>query len=207
MLVSTELWDVDTSKFEQHLIYSYQPVVTLTDVLWTVFTISQRYSSALHSMPIWADYNYLKFSRTDSRKKCGVWKYRWDNSSFLLSVLWFKERKTSFVHLLTIFYMKLDQLFSFPSAFYEGSCACSSKFKVHTNRSFSLPQKTLLLKHLVSRPLILLLCDITLHHHVAHLHNLCLAGSWACNYWCSTATLLLLAMLAQACMSWPIRAD
>ena len=54
----------------------------------------------------------------------------------------------------------------------------------------------------VAPPLILWLCDIELHHHVTHLHNLCLA----CKNWFSTTAVFLLAELAQACVSWPIRA-
>ena len=45
------------------------------------------------------------------------------------------------------------------------------------------------------QPLIPPLCDITLRHVVTHFHNLCLAAS-----------LSLLMLLGQACVSWPIRA-
>ena len=73
-------------------------------------------------------------------------------------------------------------------------------------------------------PLILWLCDITLRPHVRHLHKLCTAVSLSsdicidlhklctavslsCRNWISTAALLLLAVLAQSCLRWPIRAD
>ena len=56
-------------------------------------------------------------------------------------------------------------------------------------------------------PLILWICDITLCHRVTHLYNLCPAASLACKNWFSTAALLLSAVLAQACWSWPIRED
>ena len=46
------------------------------------------------------------------------------------------------------------------------------KVKVCTNRSFSLPQKTLLLNTSSEvPPLIAWLCDFTLPHHVTHLYN------------------------------------
>ena len=54
-------------------------------------------------------------------------------------------------------------------------------------------------------PLILWLCDITLRHHVTHLHYWCLAASLARKNWFGTATLLLWAVPGQACVSWPIR--
>ena len=47
--------------------------------------------------------------------------------------------------------------------------------------------------------------DITLCHHVTHSHNWCLADDFGHNNWFITAALLLLAILAQACVSWPIR--
>ena len=53
----------------------------------------------------------------------------------------------------------------------------------------------------VVRPYILWLYDITQRHMTSHsLHNLR-------KNWFSTGGLLLLVMLAQACVSWPIRAD
>ena len=65
------------------------------------------------------------------------------------------------------------------------------------NRSSSLPQKTLLLKRLLSRPPF---NSKTLwHHHVTnYLHNLCLVADLAQNNWFSTAALLL---------ALPIRGD
>ena len=42
--------------------------------------------------------------------------------------------------------------------------------------------------------------------HVSHLHNW-LAANFAGENWFRTAALLLLVVLAQACVSWPIRAD
>ena len=56
-------------------------------------------------------------------------------------------------------------------------------------------------------PSILWLCDITLCHHVTHLHHLCLKTGLAPYNWFSAAALSLLAVMGQACVSWPIRAD
>ena len=56
-------------------------------------------------------------------------------------------------------------------------------------------------------PLILWLCDITLRPHVKHLHKLCISVSLARRNLISTAARLLLALLAQACLCWPTRAD
>ena len=47
----------------------------------------------------------------------------------------------------------------------------------------------------------------TLLHHVIYLHSEYLMASLALKNWLSTAALLLSAVLAQACVSWPIRAD
>ena len=57
----------------------------------------------------------------------------------------------------------------------------------------------------VGPALILSLGDITLRYHVTHLHILCLAVSFAQNNWYNAAALLLV-VLAQTIMSWPIRA-
>ena len=76
------------------------------------------------------------------------------------------------------------------------------KIKFNTNRSSSLPQETLLLKRLISSPDF---NSVTLWHHTT-LHNLCLATSLAHKSWFNTAALLLFAMLAQACVSWRMRA-
>ena len=56
-------------------------------------------------------------------------------------------------------------------------------------------------------PLILWLCDITLHHHVIHFHNLMIVASLACKNWFNTDEMLLLGTLGQACVGWPIRGD
>ena len=106
-------------------------------------------------------------------------------------------------------------VFSFPSVCYLCSCACKMykvlkvrKAKVHTNRSSSLP-----LNHctwntsLAVPPLIPWLCDVTLCHHITHLHYLCVAASLAHENYFNTAALWLLAVLGQACVSWPIRED
>ena len=42
-------------------------------------------------------------------------------------------------------------------------------------------------------------------HHVTHLHNFRLAASLARGNWFSSAALMLLAVLGQACVGWPIR--
>ena len=58
----------------------------------------------------------------------------------------------------------------------------------------------------VVSPLILWLCDITLCHRVTYLHNLCLASSFTSkNTFCTAA--LLVVLLGQSCVSWPIRGD
>ena len=56
--------------------------------------------------------------------------------------------------------------------------------------------------------LILSLGDIALRHHVTHLHNLCLAVSFAQKKKKRfNAAVLLLVVLAQTFVSWPVRAD
>ena len=56
-------------------------------------------------------------------------------------------------------------------------------------------------------PLIPWLCAITLCHRAIQSGYLCLAAILAHKIWFSTAPLLLSVVLAQACVSWPIRAD
>ena len=87
--------------------------------------------------------------------------------------------------LLYIFFL----LFSFPSGFQIGSGAC-----LQTNRSYHLPQKTLLLKRLV-------FSSVTLWHHSM--------SPFVEMYtsWISTAALLLLEVLGQTCLHRPIKAD
>ena len=64
------------------------------------------------------------------------------------------------------------------------------------------PEMLPLLSHLIWW-----LCDATLCQHVTYLHYLCLVASAAHTNWFSSAALLLLVLLAQVCLSWPIRAD
>ena len=59
----------------------------------------------------------------------------------------------------------------------------------------------------IAPPLIQWLCDITLHHHVPNLHYLCIAAGLAQNNLFREATVFLLVLLAQVCVTWPIRAD
>ena len=55
---------------------------------------------------------------------------------------------------------------------WSSACTRSSELKKY-NRSSFLPQKILVMKRLVSSPTLnSILCDITLHHHVTHLHNI-----------------------------------
>ena len=93
-----------------------------------------------------------------------------------------------------------------PLVFYIGCCACkrSSNLKKSqsqscTKWSFSPPQKTLHLKCHVCRPAF---NTVTLWHH--YIRVMCLNDLCRCN--CSAA-LQLLAVLAQVCVSWPIRGD
>ena len=61
--------------------------------------------------------------------------------------------------------------FPFPSVCHKGSCACKKKKKLErSEHQQKLPQKTPLLNTSSIVPsLKLWFCDITLHHHVAHL--------------------------------------
>ena len=56
-------------------------------------------------------------------------------------------------------------------------------------------------------PLTLCFCDITFGHPVTLLLNLCWAASLARKNWFSTAALLLLVVMGQVSVSWPIRGD
>ena len=87
----------------------------------------------------------------------------------------------------------------FPSfiVLYIRSCACKQKVLSHRKHCSWNASSAV-------RPLTLWLCDITLHHH---LHNLFLLATLKHQIWLSTAALLLVAVLAQVCVSWPIRAD
>ena len=87
----------------------------------------------------------------------------------------------------------------------KGSCVCKRSWKMNsspTNRGSSFPQKTLLLNCCVSSPAF---NSVTLWHHKVT-HNLDLVANLVRKNWFSTA-LVLLVVLTQACMSWPIRAN
>lgn len=68
-------------------------------------------------------------------------------------------------------------------------------------------QKTVLLKLRVISPAFSSTTSwlLTWHHHITHLHNLCLTASLELKNWFCTATQLLLAVLALACVNWPMR--
>ena len=96
-------------------------------------------------------------------------------------------------------------LFSFPS------CACKRSWNLKKKKVKQAPlsyrKRCSWNASSVVSPLILWLCDITLHHHVTHLHDKSLIAHLGCKYWFSAAALLLLGLLTQACVSWPIRRD
>ena len=103
--------------------------------------------------------------------------------------------------------------FFFPSVSSTWSCACRRSWKL--KRSKSTPAETPLFhrKHCscnissVVQPVIQSLCDITQHHCVTHFHNLCLTGNLERKSRFREAAQLLLGVLVQECVSWPIRAD
>ena len=102
-----------------------------------------------------------------------------------------------------------DFFFSFDV--FMGSCACKRSWRL--KRSKSAPTEAPLSHRKQSswntssvvQPLIVWLCYITVHHHVTHLHEVFPVASLARKNWFSTAALSLLAVSAQACVSWPIR--
>ena len=107
--------------------------------------------------------------------------------------------------------------FPVPLVCYLGICACkiSWKFKMPNVSPLSLRKYCSWNSLSVVSPLILWHCDVTIHHHVTHLQYVCLyiimpVFRIEANLKLKTLQSRLetqWAVLAQACVCWPFRAD